>query len=211
MEDITLCRSCFCYASANECGRVWQQYFNMFVLCVKIKKNSSCGGIEQSCAIWGQFHFLTDNTFPSHAQSFQFGPSHLTFGHKCALVVSEWLSENPWCRSFVVWTPIQDCPNPNAAVQTLLCQMWSDTLPTCYLRNILTMFFKSSWRLRCKNRSSCTCSDPPGSPNRRPSKWVPVYPLVNHCVLFIAASFFDPIGLSNEATYRRIDWLAPLK
>lgn len=35
---ITLCRSCFCYVSVNECGRVWPQYFNMFVLCVKDEK-----------------------------------------------------------------------------------------------------------------------------------------------------------------------------
>lgn len=39
--------------------------------------------------------FLTDGTFTSLAHSFQFGSSHLTFGHKCGLVVSEWLSENP--------------------------------------------------------------------------------------------------------------------
>lgn len=58
MKYITLCRSCFCYVSVNECGRVWPQYFNMFVLCVKDEKQWPWWHWTKLCYFEGNFTFL---------------------------------------------------------------------------------------------------------------------------------------------------------
>lgn len=108
MEDITLCRSCFCYVSVNECGCVWQQYFTMFVLGVEMK-HSGRGGIEQSCAIRGQHVHFTRSLSSLWFITPHFWPPVWVGGLGVTVGKS-------WCPSFVVWTPSRDCSNPNSHI-----------------------------------------------------------------------------------------------
>lgn len=113
MEDITLCRSCFCYASVNGCGRVWQQYFTICPLC-KDKKQWPWWHWTKLCYLrantlfkWQHFHFTCLITWvwlitPHFWPHVCVGGLRVTVGR-------------PRCSSLLGWTPIQDSSNPNAA------------------------------------------------------------------------------------------------
>lgn len=104
MKYITLCRSCFCYVSVNECGRVWPQYFNMFVLCVKDEKQ------------WPWWHW----TKLCYLRAIS-----LFYWRRCHLWPQVWLGGlsvavgKLWCHSFVLWAPTQQSKlsNPSSSVE----------------------------------------------------------------------------------------------